>query len=202
MLTSLSWTQAGYSTSDAKVIRVEIDRATSATRYMSGLCGVMAACENFEIADPDPAAETPVLHEFLQNVHLVVALFVKSLLSWSVVNSFWIPPDNGEFRHDSFLPRRPSAISASRSDTNSKAMAMPSADLVVSGCFNKEGDEQSVLYLLAVSDVSTKRECRRESNWGGRHPADHGQDHDARVSRHLEVNAFPHQLRAYNRPQH
>ena len=76
MLTSLSWTQAGYSTSDAKVIRVEIDRATSATRYMSGLCGVMAACENFEIADPDPAAETPVLHEFLQNVHLVVALFV------------------------------------------------------------------------------------------------------------------------------
>jgi|SRR5215475_3716126 len=114
---------------------------------MSGLGGATAACENFEIADPDPETETSVLYEFLQNVHVVVAVFVQSLLSRSVVNSFRITPDNGELRHDSFLPRRPSAISASRSDTNSKAMEMPSTDLHVSGCFNKEGDEQSVLYL-------------------------------------------------------
>ena len=36
----------------------------------------MAACENFEIADPDPETEASVLYEFLQNVHVVVALFV------------------------------------------------------------------------------------------------------------------------------
>jgi len=36
----------------------------------------MAACENFEIADPDPETQTSVLYEFLQNVQVVVALFV------------------------------------------------------------------------------------------------------------------------------
>jgi len=43
---------------------------------MSGLGGAMATCENFEIADPDPETETSVLYEFLQNVHVVVAVFV------------------------------------------------------------------------------------------------------------------------------
>jgi len=43
---------------------------------MSGLGGATAACENFEIADPDPETETSVLYEFLQNVHVVVAVFV------------------------------------------------------------------------------------------------------------------------------
>ena len=66
----------------------------------------------------------------------------------------------------------------------------------------KKGDEQSVLYLLTVSDVSTKRGCRRESNWAAVIPPTMVKIMTLECHTSFEVNAFLYQLRAYNSPQH
>ena len=61
----------------------------------------------------------------------MVAVLVERLLSRSVGNSLWIPPDNGGFRHDSFLPRRIAIQHADRTPIQN-AMHMPSSDLRIS----------------------------------------------------------------------
>jgi hypothetical protein len=91
--------------------------------------GGAAAGQNFEIADRCPVTETPVFYKFLHGVQLVVAAFLETLLSLSLFHRFRIPPDNFDFRHDSFPAHQPVCDPALRSDDTSGAMEVPSADL-------------------------------------------------------------------------
>src|SRR5438552_2955381 len=70
-------------------------------RRMPGSGGA-AAGQNFEIADRCPVTEISVFYKFLHGVQRVVAAFLETLLSLSLFHRFRIPPDNFDFRHDSF----------------------------------------------------------------------------------------------------
>src|SRR5439155_5387355 len=68
--------------------------------------GGAAADENFQIGNGCPVTEVSVVYEFLQDVQRVVATSFETVPPRSVLHRLWIPPDNFEFRHTSFLQAR------------------------------------------------------------------------------------------------
>ena len=118
-----------------------------------------------------------------------------------MVNSFWIPPDNGEFPHDSFLPRRLSAISASRSDTNSKAMEMPSINRPRSGLQQRNATNSVCSICADGSDFAAKHDIVERATATAVVPPTMVKN--MTLERHApEGDAIPSSLHAYNSPQH
>jgi len=105
----------------------------------------------------------------------------------SVLHRFWIPPDNFEFRHASFLQSR-SGYGSTSIDTALKATEMPSLGLSVLGLWvrgfawplrSKMRNSQKVLVLAQHLQKNKHRHWAKESSLDCR-PGDFCRNRDAR----------------------
>lgn len=90
----------------------------------------------------------------------MVAVLVESVLSLSASDSFLIPPDNGEFRHDASLPRRPNHDPTSIEHQFAKQWKCHQAISAFLDVPNKQRRGMSLSYLQDGCDVPTRHRCQ------------------------------------------